>query len=439
MRSCTLWLLVLLSCQAWPQTTSVPKPPAPNSAAPASPITLDQAIQMAKANAPEFRAALTEAGIAREDRVQARAALLPNVSYATGAVFTEANGRDTGVYIGANAVNEYISQGLVHQELSLSSVADLRRAGFLDALGRAKSEIAARGLVTTIVKDFYEVIASQRKLLNGQRAADEARGFLTLSRQLENGGEVAHSDVIKAQLQSNDRERERQEAQLAEEKARLELAVLIFPTFTRDYELADDLQQTPVLPEQAHVQDLASRNNPELTAAIANMRASQQEVASAVGGHLPSLSMNYFYGIDATRYATRTDGLHNLGFQLTATLDFPIFNWGATQSKVKQAQLRRDQARVELSAAQRQSLANLEQFYHEAETAHRQLDVLQQSADLAAEGLRLTNLRYRSGEATALEVVDAQNTLVQARNNYDDGAVRYRVAIANLQTLTGSF
>ena len=51
----------------------------------------------------------------------------------------------------------------------------------------------------------------------------------------------------------------------------------------------------------------------------------------------------------------------------------------------------------------------------------------------------LTNLRYQGGEATALEVVDAQNSLVTARNNYDDGEARYRLAIANLQTLTGVF
>jgi outer membrane protein TolC len=53
--------------------------------------------------------------------------------------------------------------------------------------------------------------------------------------------------------------------------------------------------------------------------------------------------------------------------------------------------------------------------------------------------LRLTTLRYQAGEATALEVVDAQNTLATARNNYRDGQTRYHVAIANLQTVTGSF
>lgn len=106
---------------------------------------------------------------------------------------------------------------------------------------------------------------------------------------------------------------------------------------------------------------------------------------------------------------------------------------------MKQAELERHQAKVELSAAQRQAVAELQSFYAEAETARDELDMLRNSADLAADSLRLTSLRYQAGEVTALEVVDAQNTLTQARNNYGDGQARYHVALANLQTLTGSF
>lgn len=58
---------------------------------------------------------------------------------------------------------------------------------------------------------------------------------------------------------------------------------------------------------------------------------------------------------------------------------------------------------------------------------------------LANESLRLTVLRYEGGESTALEVVDAQSTLATARNALDDGLVRYRIAVANLQSLTGNF
>jgi len=73
----------------------------------------------------------------------------------------------------------------------------------------------------------------------------------------------------------------------------------------------------------------------------------------------------------------------------------------------------------------------------EAQTAQIQLDSLKQSALLAQESMRLTLLRYQSGEASVLEVVDAQTTLMQARNALDDGLARYRLARANLQTLTG--
>jgi outer membrane protein TolC len=83
-------------------------------------------------------------------------------------------------------------------------------------------------------------------------------------------------------------------------------------------------------------------------------------------------------------------------------------------------------------------LANLSTFYDEARTSRAELESLGQSAELAAESLRLTTLRYQAGEATVLEVVDAQNTLALSRNAYDDGQARYRTALANLQTLTGT-
>ena len=131
--------------------------------------------------------------------------------------------------------------------------------------------------------------------------------------------------------------------------------------------------------------------------------------------------------------------MRNLGYAASATLQLPVWNWGANRSKLKQASLLREQAQVELTFTQRQLLARLHTLYDEARTARSELDSLNQSADLAAESLRLTTLRYQSGEATVLEVVDAQNTATLTRNAFSDGQSRYRVALANLQTLTGNF
>src|SRR5207253_5017855 len=108
-------------------------------------------------------------------------------------------------------------------------------------------------------------------------------------------------------------------------------------------------------------------------------------------------------------------------------------------SKLRQAQYRNEQARAEVSQAQREVLSNLYNAYNDAAVARNAVDRLRRTADLATESLRLINLRYQAGESPALELVDAATTLTTARNAYDDALARYRVAVATLQTLTGTF
>lgn len=415
-------------------------------------LTLQDALQRARANSVPFQAALTDQGLAHEDKVQARAALLPNVGYHNDFTYTQPAGAPTGSanpgevasasiprFIANNSVHEYLSQGVAEEIIGVTQVADYRRARALEAVARAKAEIATRGLVLTVVQNYYGFIAAQRKYAGVQLAASEAERFLDLSRKLESGGEVAHSDVIKAQIQFNDRQRDLREAQLAMDKARLALAVLLFPHFNQNFTVIDDSELAPPLESFEEFARAAESRSPDLRVSTAAFQASRYELASARGGYVPSLTLDYFYGIDAPQFAARgPSGARNLGYAAGVTLNLPVWNWGATQSKVKQANLRQQQAQRELLLAQRKLMADIRALYAEAEAARSELELLKSSAELATESLRLTTLRYQGGEATVLEVVDAQNTLTQARNAYGDGVVRYRTALANLQTLTGT-
>ena len=431
----TSFTLVLLVCaSAIAQSTAGGPQPATIV------LTLADALERARANSPQFQAAVTELGLAREDRYQARAALLPGVDYNNAFTYTQGNGTSTGRYIGANGVHEYVSQGVAHEVIGAAQVLDYQRAAAVHALAKARAEIATRGLTVTVVQSYFGLLATQTRTINAERAFNEGQHFLELSRKLGEGGEVAHSDTIKAQIQANDLKRAWQEAKLTEQNARLALAVLLFPNFFQDFTLANDLATMPALPPMNELQTMAAKNNPELQAAFAALAVANKQVGVAKAGYLPSLSVDMFYGIDANQFAKRApDGTQNLGYQGIATLNIPVWNWGATQSKVRQAELLRHQAQVELSAAQRQALADLQSFYGEAQLAYDQLQMLKQSTELAEQSLRLTTLRYQGGEATALEVVDAQNTLTAAGNSYHDGEARYHVALANLQTLTGAF
>jgi len=161
-------------------------------------ITLQDALARARKNSPEYRAAQTAYASAKEDRVQGRAALLPGVDYNAGFLYNQGNGTSTGRYIGANGVHEYLSQGNVHQDISLQGIADYRRTLAAEAVAKARSEIAARGLIVTVVQAYYHFVVGQRKYETAQRATAQGQRFLDISQRLEKGGEVAHSDVIKA-------------------------------------------------------------------------------------------------------------------------------------------------------------------------------------------------------------------------------------------------
>ncbi len=411
----------------------------PSSQTPGAPLrlTLQDALALARKNEPTYNSVVTAAGVAGETRAQTRDALLPSVNFTTSDIFTQANHNTAFggvVFIANNSPHEYISQGNVHQQLDLASWENYRGAA---------AQAAAAKAVVTVVLNYFAAAAAEKKLESAARTADAGEKFLQLTLALEKGGEVAHSDVIKADLQAQDRRRQLQEAKLGLLNARLDLAVLLFPDFNDHFEIGDDLHGNVALPPQPEFEAQAAQNNPEIRAALAIVQAASHEVNAARAGYLPTITLDYFYGIDATRYAVNdgvaTDGskISNLGTSAIASLNLPIWNWGATQSRVRAAELQRDQAKRELSFAQRKLLAEMRSLYSEAETALNELAGLQRSAELSAESLRLTTMRYQGGEATVLEVVDAQSTFAQASAAYQDGAVRYRVALANLQTLTG--
>jgi len=413
-------------------------------------VTLADALQRAKQLEPTFLAAVAEAEIAREDGVQARAAMLPSFSYSLQYIGNQGDTPNpTGRFVSMDGVNMYRSWLAARQELSPGTFmgAPLVKARAVEAAAKAKLEIAQRGLVVTVTRLYYTFISAQRKYATAQLSAQQAQRFYDIARQQEQLGQVARSDVVKAEISYRQQEQAFAEATLAMNSARMSLAVLIFPTFNENFSLVDDMQSGPVLPPFAEIQAMAGKDNPDLRAATETLRAAGADVRIAKNGLLPSLTIDAVYGIEANEFALHSvyvaapelGVLPNLGYAVTLNLTVPLWDWGANRSKVHQSEARQRQAQAALTLAQRQAVSNLNSMYNEAMTARNAVDSLRRVAELATESLRLTTLRYQAGESTALEMVDAQNTAVSARNAADDAEARYRVAIAELQTVTGSF
>jgi outer membrane protein TolC len=426
----TAGLAVALCHGAFAQT-----PPVPLS------LTLADALERARANSQQLLSANIATLISHEDKVQAKAALLPSVNWQNAYIYTQPNGSPSGVFVANDGPHIYINQANVHADVyAPGKRADYQMAIAAESIARARAEIAGRGLTATVVQNYYAMVNAARRYANAQLSLTESQQFVDITQKQERGGEVARSDVVKAQIQLDQRQRDVQDTQLAVEKTRIGFAVLLFPDFRQDFTVVDDLAAAPALPAFPQVQEMAQKNNPDLRAAQLTITQQMFGIKSARAGLFPTLTADYVFGLYANQYALHNDaGQLNVGSSVQAQLNIPVWNWGAMRSKVKQAELRLQQARTDLSFTQRQLLANLNSYYLEAGVASAQMASLKHTLDYSGESLRLTLLRYQAGEVSVLEVVDAQTTLIQARNAFDDGMARYRLALAALQTLTGVF
>lgn len=410
-------------------------------------VSLSDAIARAKKLSPELESALMNVKIAAASVTQARSANLPNVLGISQYIYTEGNGLPATRFIANNGVHEYVAQANVHQAISGALLVEYRRSVVEAAAARDQAAIAERGLLVTVVENYASAVAAEHKLATAEGTLEAARNFLSITQKQQHEGDAAHADVVKAQLQEEDSEAAVEDARQAREQARMALALMIFRNVNRPYTLSDDPGAMLTLPTMAAAQAAAAAN-PQLDAAVRTASAAHKALSAAWMGYLPSLSFDYYYGIDANEFATHGNmsagirepagqTVQNLGYSATASLNMPLFTWGATHSKVKSAEALNEEAQMELSYTRRQVAGDLEMFYSQAETAQHDVAIRQQAVKNALESRRLTLLRYKAGLATALEVVNAESTVDTENAAWYDAKTQYATALANLATLTG--
>src|ERR1700689_3945863 len=102
-------------------------------------ITLADALARAAQYGTQVQSAALSAALAKEDRLQAKAATLPSVNAFNQFIYTQGNGTPTGVYVANDGVHVYNEQAVVHEEvLTYVRRGEIRRAMAAEAVAGAK-------------------------------------------------------------------------------------------------------------------------------------------------------------------------------------------------------------------------------------------------------------------------------------------------------------
>lgn len=423
------------------------QPPAANTATTQTSqnsITLDEALRLANRQASTYQSAILNERIAAEDVKQAQAAFLPKVSAPLSYIYTSpAIGLPPGEprapsFIASDAIGAYEAFANVSGDFDIAGKlrATLQKNRALLAAAHAGTDTARRALDQAVIENYYNLalaIAQRRAAEANLTAAEE---FERVTSLLLSGGEVPAVDLTRAQLQTLSRRDELERARVNEEVAAGSLRVLVGYDFTRAITTTDLALALPTDSEyqQFKADDVFRR--PEFAQLEQQLRAAREETKIARADRLPSLSYSINGGFD-------TDSLHgprlkeHSGVSAAVSLNIPIFDWGATRSKERQARLRLQVAENERTIAVK---GFTQQFYAvraQAANAAARIALARDGVLKAQDNVTASIARYRAGEAQIVEVTDAQTTLVAQRAALYQAIFDYQIAISRLKQATG--
>src|SRR5437764_15198911 len=345
-------LTAVFCCANWsPAQILSPSPTPPISIGPSSPdvnaLTLDEALRLANAQASTYQSAILNERIAAEDVRQAQAAFLPKVSAPLSYIYTSpALGLPPGEprapsFIANNAISEY--EGLVNVAGDVDVAGKLRatlaKNRALLAAAHAGTEVAKRALAQAVIETYYglALAIAQRRAAEANLAAAEE--FERITALLLSGGEVAPVDLTRAQLQTIQRQNEFESARANESVAADALRVLVGYSSTQAITTTD---LSTLIPTDGDVErftaDMIERL-PALAQFEAERRAARHNISIARADRLPQLSYTLNGGFDTDSVKPPRLKEHT-GFSGALHVVVPVFDWGATRSRERQARAR---------------------------------------------------------------------------------------------------
>ena len=408
------------------------------------PLSLDEALRLANAQASAFQTARLNERIAAEDVRQAQAAFLPKVSTPLSYIYTSpALGLPPGEprgpsFISADAIGVYDALVNVSGDFDIAGRlrATLAKNRALLAAAHAGAEVARRELAQAVIEAYYGLALANAQVRAAGTNLEAAKEFENVTSLLLSGGEVASVDLTRAQLQTLARRDELEKARANEAVAAGSLRVFVGYDFTRPIGTTDLALALPIASEyqQFKAEDVSRR--PEFTQLDQQLRAAQQEIKIARADRLPSLSYSVNGGFETDSMKSPRLKEHT-GVSAGISFSIPIFDWGASRSRETQARLRVEVAENERTLALR---GFTQQFYAaqaQAANAAARINIAREGVTKAQDNVAASIARYRAGEAQIVEVTDAQTTLVEQRNALYQAIFDYQTALARLRQATG--
>lgn len=292
----------------------------------------------------------------------------------------------------------------------------------------------ARDLVVLAAGGAYlQVQAAQARVLAAQAQIDTAQALFKQTQDRRAVGLNPQIDVNRSQVQLQTEQQRLMSLKNDLAKQKINLARLVGLPPNQNYEITDEVSYSPapdLSVEQALKQAFETRA--DLQAAQAQVRAAERVRSAARWEHLPSLAVSADYGAIGINPA-QSHGT----FTVVGTLRIPIWQGGRTEGETMEADAALGQRRAELQDVRGRIEADVRDALLDIETAANQIEVARNNQKVARETLALTRQRFEAGIADAVEVTQAQESVVSADLDYITSVFAHNVGKVALARAIG--
>ena len=378
---------------------------------------------------------------AKGQRLVARSALLPNVNAAVSEEFEKLNLRTQGVesstfpvtaefnFFDARAVrlNQTIFD-LVKIE-NLHSASDSLRASLRSARN-------ARDLIVLAVAGSYvQLIATQARISAAKAQVETSRAIYQQAADRFAAGLNARLDATRSKVQLQTEEQRLRSLQADLETQKLRLArILGFPLGQR-FTVINQYPYTPLAgftEEAALKQAMESRS--DLQASAAGVEAAEHALKGARAERLPNLAVAGDFGAAGLRPTKDATSVYTA----SGTLTIPLFEGGRIRGDILQATATLQQRKAEYEDARGQVDQDVRQAFINLNSAADQVDVARSNVDLAHETLDQSRDRFTQGVADTVELVQGEQAVVQADEDYITAVYEHNLAKVSLARAMGN-
>jgi outer membrane protein TolC len=316
---------------------------------------------------------------------------------------------------------------------SFESIQRFRAARTAEDAARLNYQDILDAVTLTVGNAYLEVIETDSRITAQAAQVQNAKALFDQARDQVQAGTAPRIEATRTEVQLHTEEYNLSVTRNRYAIAKLNLSRAIGLPVGQQFKIEDQVPYSDIAtPTLEDALDMAYKSRSDFRAAISSEKAATQTVSAAKGERYPVIAANGNYGDSGPTFG------HSHGdFRFQAGVSVPLFTGGRIKGDITQAEASSRQRKAEAENLRGQIDYDVRTAFLNLNAAKEQVGVTTQNVELANESLARSRNRFSAGITDSVEVVQAEQALASANDQYITSLYNHNFAKLSLARALG--